>query len=297
MEKKSTSGTKTKPPELPGLRLSESGFAGPPFSSGVVGDAPVPSTPELEELLRELLPASAVVPLNPRPPSSIEQLLGLDLSLGAGDGECYSDGGTGDGVEMFSESLPTLEFFFESSEVSSASSVGLNERDVGVPKVLVSTATATTVTPAVSPVQPEAFGDIFALETELVRMMEDGEEEEEDEPVSAGPVPLKLKLKAAAQAQRALRSVGFKPRRRKTAVPATKKTDFYFDKRRRNNISAAKNRLKVQRLRGAKKFQHQAVVTKNAALRLEVAMLERTLSALQAAALERLIFPKTLASL
>lgn len=287
-----TSGTKTKPPELPGLRLSESGFAGPPFSSGVVGGAPVPSTPELEELLRELLPASAVVPLTPRPPSSIEQLLGLDLSLGAG--EYYSDECTGDGVEMFFESLPTLEFFFESSEASSA---GLNERDEGVPKLSVSTATATAVTPAVSPVQPEAFGDIFALETELVRMMEDGEGEEEAEPVPAGPVPLGLKLKAAAQAQRALRSAGLKPRRRKTAVPATKKTGFYFDKRRRNNISAAKNRLKEQRLRGAKKLQHQAAVTKNAALRLEVAMLEWTFSALQAAAFERPVFPETSTSL
>ena len=35
-----------------------------------------------------------------------------------GDGES-SDGGTGDGVEMFFESLPTLEFFFEPSEASS----------------------------------------------------------------------------------------------------------------------------------------------------------------------------------
>lgn len=258
-----TSGTKTKPPELPGLPFAGSRFAGPPFSGGVVGGASVPGIPELEELLRGLLPAPAVAPLTPRSPLSIEQLLGLDLSE-------YSDGGTGDGVEMFFESLPTLEFIF------GPSSEGLNERE------------------AVSPVQPEAFGDIFALETELVRMMEEGAEEE---PVPTGPVPLELKLKAASQAQRALRSACFKPRRRKTAVPATKKTAFYLDKRRRNNISAAKNRLKEQRLRGAKKFQHQAAVTKNAALRLEVTMLERTLSALQAAAFERSVFPATPISL
>lgn len=262
-----TSGKKLKLPPPPVMPPCDHGFAGPPFS-GVVGA--VPSTPELDELLREFLPPSVLPRPAPLPASSIDELLGLDLSLSPirkPAQEAGVDDGTGagywdEGSEVF-ESLPALEFFFASPESPEAS-------DELVP----------TVTKSES---PGSFGDIFELEKELVRMMEAGEGEL-GEPVSSVPVPFEVKLKAAEQVQRVLLSTGLKPRKRKSPVPATKKTDFYFDKRRRNNLSAAKNRAKERGVRTAKMAQHQAAVKKNAVLRLQVIVLEQTLSALQAGA-------------
>lgn len=105
----------------------------------------------------------------------------------------------------------------------------------------------------------------------------------------AVPVPGFVKTRAVAEAKTLL-AANVKPRKTKTAVPATAKTPFYHDKRKRNNTSAAKCRAKDRELRAARKLQHAQATLRNATLRAEVTMLETKLEQLQAKAFESSVF-------
>lgn len=94
-------------------------------------------------------------------------------------------------------------------------------------------------------------------------------------------IPPKIKALAIKEATAILKSEA-KPRKRKATVPDEKKTAFYYDKRQRNNLSAAKNRANERKAREAKVLRYKEAVARNVILKSDVATLENALLAIRA---------------
>lgn len=91
----------------------------------------------------------------------------------------------------------------------------------------------------------------------------------------------KIKALATKEATAILKSEA-KPRKRKATVPDEKKTAFYYDKRQRNNLSAAKNRANERKAREVKVLRYKEAVARNVILKSDVAALEKALLAIKA---------------